>query len=135
MRPDRVATSIELPNLLRREKSALADEIGRDETVGAQAARFQPVGDDRVVRGAAVVDGAHSLPAFARRASGAPRSPPFHEAVKLRFERRHRQLVTIGRGRAEATLARIRFVHVMKEQGYASHVASDVPPISNADTR
>src|SRR5262245_14557383 len=135
MRPDRVATSIELPNLLRREKSALADVIGRDETVGAQTERFQPVGDDRVVRSAAVVDGDHSLPAFAPRASGGTRGPQFDEAVKLRFERRHRQLVTIGRGRAEAALARIRFVHVMKEQGYASHLASGVPPISNADMR
>src|SRR4030095_12972634 len=99
MRSDRVTARIELANLLPCEKSALADVIGRDETVGTQAERFEPVGDHRVVRGAAVVHGNHSrdsgfaprqargalrlsrggIPAFARRASAGKRDSKLRE--------------------------------------------------------
>src|SRR5262249_23547986 len=117
--------------------SVLADVIGRDETMGTQAERLEPVGDQGVVRDAAVVDGKNYRDpgSGSRQPRAGSREPELRQAVDLCFEFGHRQLVAISRGRAEAGLARIRFVHVMKQQGYGSHVASVAPPISNADMR
>jgi hypothetical protein len=93
MRANDVTARIELANLLWCEKAALTNEIGRDETMRAEAERLEPVGDCGVERNAAVVDGDH------RRDPGCGiRDPEFDEAVQLRLELGHRQLVAIGRG-------------------------------------
>src|SRR5262249_59969102 len=117
MRSDDVTAYVELANCLWGKKPALGDVMGGEETMGARAEGCEPVGDRRVARNPAVVDGDHGPNSgFGIRDSKA------HEPVQLCLELGHRQLVTVSRGRAEAALARIRLVHVMKEQGYGSHV-------------
>src|SRR5258705_7002061 len=121
MRAEDVAARIEFADLRGGHKPALPDEIGGDEATSSQVQRFQPVGDERVVRDAPIIEGElrRSLP----------------KAVELRLEMGNRQLVAVGCRRTEAALERIRRIHIMKEQGYDSHVASGGPPISNVDTR
>ena len=95
MRSHRVTARIELTNLLRREKSALADAIGGDETMRTQAECLEPVGDDREVRDAAVVEGEHGRDSGSVIAASAPgalagrRDPKLREAVELCLELRH----------------------------------------------
>jgi hypothetical protein len=125
---DDVSASVEFLDLRGCQKSALADEIGRDETMAAKAQRLEPVGDERVVGNPAVVEGHDRRGRAARN-----RDPQPDETIELCLEVAQRQLVAIGRGGAEATLRRIRHVHVMKEQGYGSHVVCVAPPISSAD--
>src|SRR6266498_1736808 len=116
-----VASRIEFADLRGGHEPVLPDEIGGDEAMSSQVQRFQPVGDERVVRDAPIIEGElrGDIP----------------KAVKLRLEIKNRQLVAVGCRRPEAALARIRRIHIMKEQGYDAHVASGGPPISNVDTR
>src|SRR5216110_241396 len=116
-----VTAGIELADLRGAHEPSLPDEIGGDEAMSSQAKRFQPVGDERVVRDAPVIEGEQ------RRSLA--------KAGELRLEMRDRQLVAVGCRRSEAALEGIRRIHIMKEQGYGSHVASGGPPISNVDTR
>src|SRR5205814_8535402 len=119
MSAEDVAARGEFADVRGGDEPALPDEIGGDEAMSSQAKRFQPVGDEGVVRETPIIEGE-------LRAS-------LSKAVKLRLEMRNRQLVAVGCRRTETALERIRHVHIMKEQGYDSHVASGGPPISNAD--
>ena len=121
MRPDDVAARVELANLFGGEEPALADEIGGDEAVATPSHRLEPVGDDGVIGQPAVVERELRL--------------DIPQPVELRLERGYRQLVAIGRGRAEAALAGVRRVDVMKEQGYDSHLVSGARSTSSGDTR
>src|SRR6266581_9367222 len=115
-----VTAGFELADLRGAHEPSLPDDIGGDEAMSSQAKRFQPVGDEGVVRDAPIIEGE-------LRGS-------LSKAVELRLEMRDRQLVAVRCRRPEAAFARIRRIHIMKEQGYDAHVASGGPPISNVDT-
>ena len=115
----KLAIKLARPLLIDEE----AGKLLNDEEVRAQSECFHAIGNDRVAGHTAVVDGDEGWNAQPR------------EATELCLEIGERQLVAIGRGRAEAALRRIRRVHVMKEQGYGSHDVCAAPRTSSADRR
>lgn len=88
MRAQMMAARVEFANLLTGEKAWSIDEVSRHEAVSPPVESIEPIGDLRVVRLAAIVEGQREWQ---------PRRRQRRQRGEMRVELANRQLVTVGR--------------------------------------
>src|SRR5262245_14135253 len=122
---DHMASPIQFAKTSLVQKTSPADHPSRDEAAPSPAKGLEPVGDDVVVRGSAVVDGDQDT----RGRPNAGRSRGANRAARRRLKRAQdsielfeRQLVAIGAWPLEPAFRRGPPIDVMEQQGDAGHL-------------